>query len=252
MFESTIEETDINSSIETVDKIAGGRAVHDNTAGAIVADRDKIAEEVAEFLAEQPIEATLDNTVDPSIEWAVDRVGEEAHEIIVIDSITETIIEKIAEEASDDNTIDPSIELAVDRVGEEANEIIVIDSITETIIDKIAEEVAEFLVEQPTEAIIDKFAGDKAINDNTIDPSIELAVLEAAELAVDTSIEAILVAEERVDEFSVDPLIEAIQSRGTTDKEAEGPRFESSQSALRHTIVYRLSEFDEFEFGQRI
>ena len=42
---------------------------------------------------------------------------------------------------------------AVDRVGEEANEIIVIDSITETIIDKIAEEVAEFLVEQPIEAI---------------------------------------------------------------------------------------------------
>ena len=37
-----------------------------------------------------------------------------------------------------------------------------------------------------------------------------MAVLEAAELAVDTSIEAILVAEERVDEFSVDLLIEAI------------------------------------------
>ena len=100
------------------------------------------------------------------------------------------IHDKIAEEAADDNTIDPSIELAVDRVGEEANEIIVIDSTTETIIDKIAE--------------------------------------EAAELAVDTSIEAILVAEERVDEFSVDPLIEAIQSRGTIDEEAEGPRFESS------------------------
>ena len=78
----------------------------------------------------------------------------------------------------------------MDRVGEEANEIIVIDSITETITDKIAE--------------------------------------EAAELAVDTSIEAILVAEERVDEFSVDPLIEAIYSRGTTDKEAEGPRFKPS------------------------
>ena len=43
MFESTIEETDINSSIETVDKIAGGRAVYDNTAGAIVAVRDKFA-----------------------------------------------------------------------------------------------------------------------------------------------------------------------------------------------------------------
>ena len=60
---------------------------------------------------------------------------------------------------------------AADRVSEEANEIIVIDSITETIIDKIAEEVAEFLVEQP---------------------------------------------------------IEAIQSRGTTDEEAEGPRFKPS------------------------
>ena len=84
--------------------------------------------------------------------------------------------------------------------------------------DKIAEEVVELLAEQPIEATLD----------NTIDPSIELAVLEAAELAVDTSIEAILVAEERVDEFSVDPLIEAIQSRGTTDEEAEGPRFKSS------------------------
>ena len=42
---------------------------------------------------------------------------------------------------------------AADRVSEEANEIIVIDSITENIIDKIAEEVAEFLVEQPIEAI---------------------------------------------------------------------------------------------------
>ena len=88
-----------------------------------------------------------------------------------------------------------------------------------------------------------------------VDTSIE-AILVAEERIdenfVDTSIEAILVAEERGDEFSVDPLIEAIQSRETTDKEAEGPRFKSSQSALRHTIVYRLSEFDEFEFGQRI
>ena len=38
-------------------------------------------------------------------------------------------------------------------------------------------------------------------------------MVDAEELAVDTSIEAILVAEERVDEFSVDPLIEAIQPR---------------------------------------
>ena len=84
--------------------------------------------------------------------------------------------------------------------------------------DKIAEEVVEFLAEQPIEATLD----------NTVDPYIELAILEAAELAVDPSIEAILVAEERVDEFSVDPLIEAIQSRGTTDEEAEGPKFKSS------------------------
>ena len=84
--------------------------------------------------------------------------------------------------------------------------------------DKIAEEVVEFLAEQPIEATLD----------NTVDPFVELAILEAAELAVDPLIEAILVAKERVDEFSVDPLIEAIQSRGTTDEEAEGPRFKSS------------------------
>ena len=64
-----------------------------------------------------------------------------------------------------------------------------------------------------------------------VDTSIE-AILVAEERIdenfVDTSIGAILVAEERGDEFSVDPLIEAIYSRGTTDKEAEGPRFESS------------------------
>ena len=84
--------------------------------------------------------------------------------------------------------------------------------------------------EEADENIVEKFVINSSIEaavDNTIDPYIELAVL-AAELAVDTSIEAILVAEERVDEFSVDPLIEAIYSRGTTDKEAEGPRFKPS------------------------
>ena len=218
-------------------------------AGAI---HDKIAEEVVEFLAEQPIEATL-NTVDPFIELivlAADRVEE----------TDEDTIEKIAEEASDDNTIDLSIELviqAADRVSEEAVETIVIDPITETIIDTIdpsIELAVDRVGEEADENIVEKFVINSSIEaavDNTIDPYIELAVL-AAELAVDTSIEAILVAEERGDEFSVDPLIEAIQSRETTDKEAEGPRFKSSQSALRHTIVYRLSEFDEFEFGQRI
>ena len=110
-------------------------AVRDKIAGKVVADRDKIAEEVVEFLAEQPIEATLDNTVDPSVELAVLE--------------------------------------AVDRVGEEVDE-----------------------------DTIDKIAREEAVHDNT--------------------------AGERVDEFSVDPLIEAIQSRGTIDEEAEGPRFKSS------------------------
>ena len=69
-------------------------AVRDKIAGEAEAIHDKIAEEAAD-----------DNTIDPSIELAVpeavDRVGEEANEIIVIDSITETIIDKIAEEAAE-------------------------------------------------------------------------------------------------------------------------------------------------------
>ena len=269
MFESTIEETDINSSIETVDKIAGGGAVHDNTAGAIVADRDKIAEEVAELLAEQPIEATLDNTVDPFIELVVlaaDRVEETDEDTIDKIARSEAVHDNTAGERVGELTFDPPIEAiqAADRVSEEAIEII--DPSIELAVDRVGEEADENIVE--------KFVINSSIEatiDNTIDPYIELAVLEAAELAVDTSIEAILiaeeridenfvdtsieailVAEERVDEFSVDPLIEAIYSRGTTDKEAEGPRFKSSQSAVRHTIIYRLSEFDEFEFRQRI
>ena len=58
------------------------------------------------------------------------------------------------------------------------------------------------------EAIHDKIA-EEAADDNTIDPFVELAILEAAELAVD-------------------PSIEAIQAAERIDKEAEGPRFESS------------------------
>ena len=122
----------------------------------------------------------------------VDRIGEEAIEIIVIDSITETIIDKFAGgEAADDNTIDPSIELAVleavDRIDEDADE---------DIVEKI-------VINSSIEATID----------NTNDPYIELAVLEAAELAVDPSIEAILIAKERVDKFSVDPFIELAVDR---------------------------------------
>ena len=85
-------------------------------------------------------------------------------------------------------------------------------------------EAAELAVDTSIEAIL---VAEERVDEFSVDPLIE-AVLEAAELAVDSSIEAILVAEERVDEFSVDPLIEAIYSRGTTDKEAEGPKFKPS------------------------
>ena len=68
----------------------------------------------------------------------------------------------------------------------------------------------------------------KELNAEELDEVILEACADQADEAVDLVIEAILVAKERVDEFSVDPLIEAIQSRGTIDEEAEGPRFESS------------------------
>ena len=83
---------------------------------------------------------------------------------------------------------------AADRVDEEADKNIV----------------EEIVSNSSTEAIIDKFAGER-VEEFTVNPSIE----------------AILVAEERVDEFSVDPSIEAIQAAERIDKEAEGPRFES-------------------------
>ena len=176
MFESTIEETDINSSIETVDKIAGGRAVHDNTAGAIVADRDKTASAgaIRDKIAEE--EATDDNTVDPFIELAVDQVGEEADEDTIDKTARiEAVLDKIAgDEAINDNTVDPfeatidntidlSIELVVlaaDRVNEETDE---------DTIDKIAR----------SEAVHDNTAGER-VGELTVDPLIE-AVLEAVE-----------------------------------------------------------------------
>ena len=102
--EITIEEIVINSNIETIDKIAGGEAADDNTAG----------ERVEEL------------TIDPSVELAVLE--------------------------------------AVDRVDEDT-------------IDKIA----------GSEAVLDKIAGDEAVHDNT--------------------------AGERVEEFTGDPSIEAIPSR---------------------------------------
>ena len=61
--------------------------------------------------------------------------------------------------------------------------------------------------EEADENIVEKFVINSSIEaavDNTIDPYIELAVL-AAELAVDTSIEAILVAEERLTKKLRDP-----------------------------------------------
>ena len=165
-----------------------------------MADRDKTARAGAihDKIAEE--EATDDNTVDPFIELAVDRVGEEADED-TIDKIAriEAVLDKIAgDEAINDNTIDPFVELVVleaaDRVDEEADKNIV----------------EEIVSNSSTEAIIDKFAGER-VEEFTVNPSIE----------------AILVAEERVDEFSVDPSIEAIQAAERIDKEAEGPRFES-------------------------
>ena len=69
----------------------------------------------------------------------------------------------------------------------------------------------------------------EAAHDNTarerVDEETDEDIVE--EIVINSSIEAILVAEERVDEFSVDPSIEAIQAAERIDKEAEGPRFES-------------------------
>ena len=85
-------------------------------------------------------------------------------------------------EELDEVILEACADQAEERIGEEANEIIVIDSITETIIDKIAGRVVA--------------GGDK-------------------------------IAEE-VAELAVGPSIEAIQAAERIDKEAEGPRFESS------------------------
>ena len=139
---------------------------------------------------------------------------------IVINSIIETGIDKIAGgETADDNTAGERVEVLTGGRGlsgrrdwRDYRREIVINSITEIGIDKIAGEAAN----------------DNTAEELAVDPSIELAILEAAErvdeIFVDPSIEAILEAAE----LAVDPSIEAIQSRGTIDEEAEGPRFESS------------------------
>ena len=146
----------------------------------------------------------------------------------------------LPENVSEEFTVDPSIEAileAADRVDEEADEIIEIEETSvELAVLEAAERVDQNFVDPSIEAIIDKFAGDEAINDNIIDPSIESAVPEAMDRVDEDTIDKIAreeavhdnTAGERVDEFSVDPLIEAIQSRRTIDEEAEGPRFKSS------------------------
>ena len=127
----------------------------------------------------------------------------------------EAIHDKIAGgETADDNTIDPSVELAILEAAELAVDPFVGLVVLEAA-DRVDEEADKNIVEEivsnsSTEAIIDKFAGER-VEEFTVNPSIE----------------AILVAEERVDEFSVDPSIEAIQAAERIDKEAEGPRFES-------------------------
>ena len=83
--------------------------------------------------------------------------------------------------------------------------------------------IEEIVINSNIETIFDKIAGGKAADNNTagerveeltIDPSVELAVLEAAE---------------RVDEIFVDPSIEAIlEAAERIDEEVKGPRFESS------------------------
>ena len=115
--EITIEEIVIDS---IVDKIAGGEAAYDNTAG--------------ERVDEEADESTIEEIVIDSI---VDKIagGEAADDKTAGESVA--IHDKIAEEeAADDNTIDPFIELVVlaaDRVDEKADEItieeIVINSI---------------------------------------------------------------------------------------------------------------------------
>ena len=145
-----------------------------------------------------------------------------------IESFVKTLKAEKFEEESNIELFEAIYE-AVERVADEITiEEIVINSNIETI-DKIA----------GGEAADDNTAGER-VEELTIDPSVELAVLEAVdrvdEEADEDTIdkiarsEAVLdkIAGERVEKFTVDPSIEAIQSRRTVDEEAEGPRFESS------------------------
>ena len=145
-------------------------------------------------------EAANDNTagerveelaVDPSVELAVLEAAERVDEIFVDPSI-EAILE--AAELAVDPFVGLAVLEAVDRVDEEADEDI-IDKIarSEAVLDKIA----------GGEAVHDKIARDEAVHDNT--------------------------AGERVEEFTVDPSIEAIlEAAERIDEEVKGPGFESS------------------------
>ena len=223
---------------------AGGAQETDKTRREVRAGGAREVEEIADNFTEGDESTIEESSLIRFEESNIELFGEAAHDntagegVAVRDKTageSEAIRDKIAGgEAAHDNTagervreftVDPFVGLAVleavDRVDEEADE---------DTIDKIAR----------IEAVLDKIAGDEAINDNTIDPFVELVVLEAAdrvdeeadkniveEIVSNSSTEAILVAEERVDEFSVDPSIEAIQAAERIDKEAEGPKFES-------------------------
>ena len=187
--EITIEEIVIDSII---DKIAGGEAAHDNTAGEGVAVRDKTAgesEAIRDKIAEGG-EAARDKTAEE---------GEAIHDKIARD---EAVHDNTAGERVEEFTVGPSIEAipeAADRVDEEADE---------DIIDKIAR----------NEAVLNKIARDKAVHDNTAGGEAILDKVARGEAARDKSAEegkAILKATERLEEFTVDPSIEPIQSRET-------------------------------------
>ena len=94
-------------------------------------------------------------------------------------------------------------------------------------------EAAERIDEEADEAIIDKIAGGEAVLDNTAGAVVTISDKVArGEAARDKTAEegkAILEATERVDEYIVEPPIEAVLvAAERIDEEVEGPRIESS------------------------
>ena len=121
------------------------------------------------------------------IENAFGGVG--VDEIIVEEIVIDSIIDKIAGgEAAHDNTAGEGVAVRDKTAGE-----------SEAIRDKIAE-------------------GGETADDNTIDPSVELAILEAAELAVDPFVGlVVLEAADRVDEEADKNIVEEIVSNSSTE-----------------------------------